>query len=119
MKKHPFITPNYYRAGSDPLFQRMITESRAARHIFDVISIKGPIMLSLKERWLIAPYKSVHQSAYGPGFYDPEGFWTDTYDLYYTIAYNTKMVSANRIPGNGTISCCHNGQTAKSVWIRG
>ena len=98
MKKHPFIKANYYRAGSDPLFQRMITESRAARHLFDVVSIKGSIILSLKERGLLAPYKSVHQSAYGPGFYDPEGFWTDTYDLYYTIAYNTKMVSANSIP---------------------
>jgi ABC-type Fe3+ transport system substrate-binding protein len=73
MKKHPFINAKYYRAGSDPLFQRMITESRAARHIFDFVSIKGPIMLSLKERGLIAPYKSVHQSAYGPGFYYPEG----------------------------------------------
>jgi iron(III) transport system substrate-binding protein len=98
MKKYPFIKATYYRSGSDPLFQRMITESRAGQHLFDVVSIKAPIMISLKERRILAPYKSVHQSAYGPGFYDPEGFWTDTYDLYYTIAYNTKLVSANNIP---------------------
>jgi len=73
MKKHPFINAKYYRAGIDPVFQRMITESRAARHIFDFVSIKGSIMLRLKERGLIAPYKSVHQSAYGPGFYYREG----------------------------------------------
>ena len=98
MKKYPFIKAQYYRAGSDPLYQRMITESRAGQHLFDVVSIKGPIIISLKERRMLAPYKSVYQSAYGRGFYDPEGFWTDTYDLYYTIAYNTKMVTANSAP---------------------
>jgi iron(III) transport system substrate-binding protein len=98
MKKYPFIKATYYRSGSDPLFQRMITESRAGQHLFDVISIKAPIMISLKDHRMLAPYKSVHQSAYGRGFYDPDGFWTDTYDLYYTIAYNTKLVPANNIP---------------------
>lgn len=98
MKKYPFIKATYYRSGSDPLYQRMITESRAGQHVFDVVSIKGPIMISLKNNRLLAPYKSTHQSSYGPGFYDPEGSWTDTYDLYYTIAYNTKLVAPNQVP---------------------
>jgi iron(III) transport system substrate-binding protein len=52
----------------------------------------------LKDKGLLAPYRSSHQSAYAKGFYDPEGYWTDTYDLYITIAYNTKMVPKNAVP---------------------
>jgi iron(III) transport system substrate-binding protein len=98
MKKYPFIKASYYRAGSDPLFERMVTETRTNQHFFDVVSIKGPIIISLKDRRMLAPYKSAHESAYGRGFFDPDGYWTDTYDLYYTIAYNTKLVPAGRAP---------------------
>jgi iron(III) transport system substrate-binding protein len=98
MKKYPFIKAEYYRAGGDPLLQRILTESKAGQHRFDVVSALGTQIIMLKEKGLLAPHRSVHQSAYGKGFFDPEGYWTDTYDLYITIAYNTKLVSKNEVP---------------------
>jgi iron(III) transport system substrate-binding protein len=98
MKKYPFIKAEYYRAGGDPLLQRILTESRAGQHRFDVVSALGTQIIMLKEKGLLAAHRSVHQSAYGKGFYDPEGYWTDTYDLYITIAYNPKLVSKDAVP---------------------
>lgn len=97
-KKYPFVKASYYRAGGDPLLQRILTEARAGKHQFDVVTALGTQIIMLKEQGLLAPYRSVHQSAYRKGFYDPEGYWTDAYDLYVTIAYNTKMVAKNVVP---------------------
>ncbi len=97
-KKYPFIKGAYYRAGGDPLLQRILTEARGGRHLFDVVTALGTQVIMLKDKGLLAPYRSVHQSAYAKGFYDQEGYWTDTYDLYVTLAYNTKMVPQNVIP---------------------
>jgi iron(III) transport system substrate-binding protein len=99
-KKYPFIKGSYYRAGGDPLLQRILTEARAGRHLFDVVTALGTQVIMLKDKGLLAPHRSVHQSAYAMGFYDPEGYWTDTYDLYVTLAYNTRMVPKNAIPKN-------------------
>jgi ABC-type Fe3+ transport system substrate-binding protein len=97
-KKYPFIRGTYYRAGGDPLLQRILTEARGGQHLFDVVSALGTQIIMLKDKGLLAPHRSVHQSAYAKGFYDPEGYWTDTYDLYVTVAYNTKMVPKNAVP---------------------
>lgn len=97
-KKYPFVKGNYYRAGGDPLLQRILTEAKSGKHLFDVVSALGTQVIMLKDKGLLAPYRSSHQAAYGKGFYDPEGYWTDTYDLYITIAYNTKMVPKNAVP---------------------
>ena len=97
-KKYPFIKGTYYRAGGDPLLQRILTEARGGKHLFDVVTALGTQIIMLKDKGLLAPHRSVHQTAYAKGFYDPEGYWTDTYDLYVTIAYNTKMVPKSAVP---------------------
>lgn len=97
-QKYPFVKGSYYRAGGDPLLQRILTEARGGKHLFDVVTALGTQIIMLKEKGLLAPHRSIHQSAYGKGFYDPEGYWTDTYDLYVTIAYNIKMVPKNAAP---------------------
>ena len=97
-KKYPFVKGSFYRAGGDPLLQRILTEAKAGKHLFDVVSALGTQVIMLKDKGLLAPYRSSHQSAYAKGFYDPDGYWTDTYDLYITVAYNTKMVPKNAVP---------------------
>jgi iron(III) transport system substrate-binding protein len=97
-KKYPFIKGSYYRAGGDPLLQRILTEAKSGKHLFDVVSALGTQIIMLKDKGLLAPFRSAHQSAYAKGFYDAEGYWTDTYDLYITVAHNTKMVPKNAVP---------------------
>lgn len=97
-EKYPFVKGNYYRAGGAPLLQRILTEARGGKHLWDVVSALGPQVIMLKEKGLLAPYRSAHQSFYATGFYDPDGFWTDTYDLFITIAYNTQMIPRQQVP---------------------
>ena len=44
-KKYPFIRGSYYRAGGDPLLQRILTEARGGKHLFDVVTAKIDITL--------------------------------------------------------------------------
>lgn len=98
MKKYPFVNAKYFRAGGAPLLQKILTESRGGQHSWDVVSALGPQVILLKEKGLLAPYKSPHQKFFPEGFYDPEGYWTDTYDLFVTIAYNTQIVPKDKVP---------------------
>ena len=60
MKKYPFIKGTYYRAGGDPLLQRILTEARGGKHLFDVVTALGTQVIMLKDKGLLAPHQSVH-----------------------------------------------------------
>ena len=49
-KKYPFVKGSYYRAGGDPLLQRILTEAKAGKHLFDVVSALGTQVIMLKAR---------------------------------------------------------------------
>ncbi|MEX0806208.1 MAG: extracellular solute-binding protein [Candidatus Binatia bacterium] len=98
MKKYPFVDAKYFRAGGTPLLQKILTEAKGGQHGWDVVSALGPQIILLKEKGLLAPYKSPHQKFFPKGFYDPQGYWTDTYDLFVTIAYNTQIVPKDKVP---------------------
>jgi hypothetical protein len=36
--RHPFVDATYFRAGSAPLLNRILTETRSNRFLFDVVS---------------------------------------------------------------------------------
>ncbi len=98
-KKYPFIKGTYYRAGGDPPAAKDIdgSEGRQAP-IRCRVGLGHSSHHAQRQRLCWRPIDRVHQTAYAKGFYDPEGYWTDTYDLYVTIAYNTKMVPKSAVP---------------------
>ena len=58
LKKYPFLRPNVFRSGGGALLNRITTEAKAGKHLFDVVHGTGEIFLPLMELGLVAPYDS-------------------------------------------------------------
>jgi len=98
LKEHPFIKADLVRAGEEQLLNRMLTETRAGRWLFDVISSSGIQVLALKN--FLTPYASPETHAYSSELKDSQSRWTAVYNNNLTLAYNTKMVSEKDAPKN-------------------
>ena len=77
---------------------RILTESRAGRFLFDVVSGKVSDLLLLQKRGLLGKIASGELAAYPEHFKDQQGRWADLYNNYYTITYNTQRVRSSDIP---------------------
>jgi iron(III) transport system substrate-binding protein len=97
-KKYPFIKPDFNRATSERVLQRVITEARAGRHAVDVVTAAGFQLQLLKESGLTARFVAADASAYEDGFKDPDGHWVNVHSLLNTIGYNTQLVRSGETP---------------------
>jgi hypothetical protein len=96
LKDYPFIKADLVRAGEEQLMTRIMSETRAGRWAFDVVSTSA--ISVLPEKKLIEPYLSANRDAYLSEFKDPQGFWTGIFGNNLIVAYNTKMVAAKDAP---------------------
>ena len=67
-KKYPFIKPSFYRATSERVLQRAMTEAKAGRFAVDVFTSAGFQLELLKESGLTQKYVPAEASAYEDGF---------------------------------------------------
>ena len=98
LREYPFIQPDLVRAGEEQLMNRILTETRAGKWYFDVISTSS--ISELSERKIIAPYFAPERDLYMDQFKDPQGFWTGVFVNNLILAYNTKMVAPKDAPKN-------------------
>jgi iron(III) transport system substrate-binding protein len=96
--RYPFVDASFFRAGSAPLLNRILTESRAGRFLFDVVSGKVSDLLLLQKRGLLGTMVSSELAAYPDIFRDKQNRWVDIYNNYYTIAYNSQRVRPAEVP---------------------
>lgn len=96
--RYPFIDATFFRAGSAPLLNRILAESRANRFLFDVVSGKISDLLLLQKRGLLGKIVSAELQFYPDKFKDKQNHWVDIYNNYYAIAYNTQRVRASEAP---------------------
>jgi iron(III) transport system substrate-binding protein len=96
--RYPFVDATFFRAGSAPLLNRILTETRANRHLFDVVSGKFSDLMLLQKRDLLGKIASAELPFYPEKFKEAGGRWVDLYNNYYTIAYNTSHVNAGDAP---------------------
>ena len=97
-KIYPFLKVNLYRSQAEKLLTKIGTEARAGQYLFDVLAANDIEFFILLKQGVFAPYRSVESKAYPAGYKDPKGFWTDTYNNYHTICYNTRQVSPREAP---------------------
>ena len=97
-KKYPAIKPSFYRATSERVLQRAITEARAGRFAVDVMTSAGFQVQLLKEAGLTQRFVPPEASAYDDGFKDRDGHWINVHSLLNTMAYNTQLVAPNEAP---------------------
>jgi iron(III) transport system substrate-binding protein len=87
-----------WRAGSEKVLQRALTESRAGRHDADVIETNGPELESLYREKVLQPLKSPHLKDLMPQALRSHGHWVGTRINLFVQTYNTTLVSKDEVP---------------------
>lgn len=87
-----------WRASSEKVLQRALTETRANRHDADVIETNGPELESLYREKVLQPLKSVHLKDLMPQAIRPHGYWVGTRINLFVQSYNTTLVSKGERP---------------------
>jgi iron(III) transport system substrate-binding protein len=97
-RRYPFIDATFFRAGSAPLLNRILAETRANRFLFDVVSGKNSDLLLLQKKGLLGTIVSGELASYPEQFKDKQQRWADLYNNYYTIAFNKLQVRSSDVP---------------------
>jgi len=95
---YPKIDIQFYRASDSPLMEKVMTEGRAGKPLWDVIAITGFYGHFLKKRGMLEAYDSPERKYFRDAYKDPQGFWTSIYTTYAIFGYNTRLVSKTSIP---------------------
>jgi iron(III) transport system substrate-binding protein len=96
-KKYPFIKLTYWRADSEDIVQKASAEVRANNMVVDVLEGTGAGELAVAAN-IVQPYYTPVVESYPEAYRDPKGLWTPTRLSYYSIAYNTRLVPADKVP---------------------
>lgn len=96
-KEYPFIQVEYFRANSEHIAQKTITEYQAKRYEVDVVDGTGSPPL-LKKAGLLQRFSSPPMGEYPPELRDSQGYWGATNLYFMTLGYNTKLVKSDDVP---------------------
>jgi iron(III) transport system substrate-binding protein len=92
------IKLKFWRAGSEKVLQRIVTEARAARHEFDIVETNGPELEALHREKLLQPAVSTHFADLVPQAIQPHREWIGTRLNMFVQVYNTKLVKKEDFP---------------------
>jgi len=96
-KKHG-IRLKTWRANSEKVAQRAVTEVRVGRSDADVVETNGPQMESLYREKGLQPLRSPHLKDLMPQALRPHGHWVGTRISLFVQSYNTKLVRKDELP---------------------
>jgi len=97
-KKYPFIKAQVWRGSSEKVLNKIQTETRAGKFLFDVVAVNAFEAGFIKANHLAQRYTPPSAKEYLKGFVDPDAYWVDIYDNYYVLGYNTKLVGKAEAP---------------------
>jgi len=92
------IKVSVWRAGSEKVLQRAVTEARGNRHTVDIIETNGPELESMSREKILQAIKSPHLAQLIPQAIRPHGEWVGTRLNVFVQAYNTKLVKKEELP---------------------
>ena len=96
LAEYPFIKAELARLGEEQLLNRILSEARAGKVLFDVVSSSGIQLLA--EKKFLAPYASPEAQAYAPELKDAGHRWTAVYNNNLVVMYNTRMLAERDAP---------------------
>ncbi|MEO6410919.1 MAG: extracellular solute-binding protein [Burkholderiaceae bacterium] len=97
-KKYPGVKVTTWRAGSEKVLQRAVTEARANRHTVDIVETNGPELESLHREKIFQQVKSPHLANINKAALRPHGEWVGTRLNVFVQAYNTNLVKKEELP---------------------
>lgn len=92
------IKVQIWRASSENIVQRAVTESRAGRAEMDVVETNGPDMEAMYREKLLQEVKSPYLADLIPGAIMPHREWVGTRLNVIVAAYNTNLVKKDELP---------------------
>jgi iron(III) transport system substrate-binding protein len=92
------VKTDMWRAGSENVLQRAVTEARANRFTVDVVETNGPELESLSREKIFQAVKSPQLANIMPQALRPHGQWVGTRLNVFVQAYNTKAVKKEELP---------------------
>ncbi|MPZ78042.1 MAG: extracellular solute-binding protein [Deltaproteobacteria bacterium] len=95
---YPKIDAVFYRTTDAALMERVLTENRAGKNLWDVVMTTSFYGHNLKKRGLLANYDSPERKYFREGYKDSQGAWTSLYTNYAAFGYNTSAVSKGSVP---------------------
>src|SRR4030095_7256081 len=98
-KKYPFINMEFYSSGKDALLTRYLLEARTNTFLADVYQSSVFPIMNLVEKGLLAKYYSPEREGYIDALRDKDGYWNATYLNAVTMAYNSRMLKSDEVPG--------------------
>jgi iron(III) transport system substrate-binding protein len=87
-----------WRASSEKVLQRAITEARAGRYACDILETNGPEMEAMYREKLLETFYSPHFKDLPPAAFPRHRHWIADRFNFFTIGYNTDLVKAAEVP---------------------
>jgi len=97
-KVYPKIEASFYRATDAQLMERILTEARAGKSLWDVVMQTSFYGEAMKKKGLLAAYNSPERKGYREGYKDSDGMWTSVYTNYAAFGYNTQQTPRAQVP---------------------
>src|SRR6266513_2267090 len=98
-EKYPELNLTILRQPGEKIRTRILTEMRAGKFFWDVVSFNHLDMDALAQEGLLAVYASPEtRSGFPAGAVDPQGRWAAIYVRQYVIGYNTRSVPRPEAP---------------------
>jgi len=89
-----------WRATVDNILQRVLTEERAKRHVFDVVETNAPELEMMSRENLLGAFHSPYFADLPPFAVPPHRMWAADRMAVYGVAYNTSLIKREDIPKN-------------------
>ena len=87
-----------WRGLSDGVVQRVVNESRAKRHVVDVVETNGPEMEILAREKMLSEFHSPHIADLPQGMIPKHRMWMPDRVNFFVVAYNTQKVKPEDLP---------------------
>ena len=92
------VKVDLWRALSDKVVQRVVTEARANRHAVDVVETNGPEMEALAQEKLLAEVHSPYLPDLPADAIPPHRSWYPDRLNFFVVGYNTEKVKRSELP---------------------
>jgi iron(III) transport system substrate-binding protein len=94
------VRTQIWRAASERVLQRAVTEARAGRIAFDVIETNAPEMEAMYREQVLDQFRSPMFAELAPASFPPHRHYVATRFNFFTIGYNTKLVKPEEVPNS-------------------
>jgi iron(III) transport system substrate-binding protein len=99
-EKKTGVRVELWRALSEKVVQRAVTEARAGRHDFDVIETNAPEMEMLAREKVLGAFQSPYLADLPAGSLPKHGMWAPDRVNFFVVAYNTSKVRRDELPAS-------------------